>query len=250
MDSKTQEICSATNRFYGENASSFSSTRQHPWIGWERLTPHLRHLPEDLTVLDAACGNLRFERFMEAQGLRPARVLAIDQCVQLLNAEAPKGMPIERIQADIIALVDGAEGFESLGCAPCDLTVAFGFMHHLPTPALRQSLLEALLNSTKPSGLCAISFWQFGKDERLAAKAARATTVAERAFGISLKDERDHFLGWQGDRQSLRFCHDFSDDEVDALKGFAQRQGASVIDDFTADGKSHDLNRYLVLRRH
>lgn len=249
MDSKTREICSTTNRFYGENVSSFSSTRQHPWSGWERLTPRLRLLPEELTVLDAACGNLRFERFMEAQGLRPARVFAIDQCAQLLNAEAPAGMPIDRIQADIITLIDEAEGFGSLGCAPCDLTVAFGFMHHLPTPALRQSLLEALLESTKPGGLCALSFWQFGKDERLAAKAAQATAIAEREFGIALEDAQDHFLGWQEDRHALRFCHDFSDEEVNALKGFAQRQGALVLDDFTADGKSHDLNRYLVLRR-
>lgn len=249
MDSKTQEICAATRRFYAANAASFSGTRQEPWDGWERLAPLLHGLPENPTVLDIGCGNLRFERFLDAAALRPARVVALDACAELLNCEGPDRMSIQRIQTDIVSILDEPTGCTSLGIPPCDLTVAFGFMHHLPTPTLRRNLLEALINTTRPQGLCIVSFWQFGKDERIAKKAKLATASAEEALGIQLPDAHDHFLGWQSERDSFRFCHDFTDDEVDALKIFAEDRGVIVVDDFYADGKNGDLNRYLVFRR-
>ena len=55
-------------------------------------------------------------------------------------------------------------------------------------------------------------------------------------------------MGWQADEDAFRFCHSFSDDEIDHLKERAEAQGALVVDDFCADGKTGDLNRYLLFQ--
>lgn len=245
----TREICAATHRFYADHAAAFSDTRQRPWEGWEQLTPFLDELPPSPSVLDAACGNLRFERFLDGKGIRPARVFAVDACGELLDADAPDTMAVERICADIIGILDTDSPFESLGIPPCDITVAFGFMHHVPTSELRRSFLEALINATAPGGLCVLSFWQFSKDERIAKKAVQATAQAQEALGITLSNGRDHFLGWEDVEGAFRFCHDFADGEVGALAAVAESCGATTVDSFCADGKEGNLNRYLVLRR-
>lgn len=236
-----------TASFYAEHAASFSSTRDHAWHGWERLIAHIASLPLSLTVLDAACGNLRFERLLAKEGIWPAHVHAIDACHALLHESAPEGMRITRIEADLAALAEGDEGFTSLDIPPCSLTVCFGFMHHLPHPALRRRFMEKLIDATDGGGICAMSFWQWRRDERLERKAA-ATRAASESARLLSSDENDGFLGWQDDPRALRFCHHFPDDEVDGFRRLAEGRGAVVIDDFNDDGKSRDLNRYLVLK--
>lgn len=248
MDPTAHAIAQATNRFYADHAASFASTRQHAWQGWDQLIAHLVGLPTSFTVLDAACGNLRFERFLASHGLRPATAFAVDACPELLAHPAPDAMGIQRITADLMELLDEGDGFSALGVPACDLTVCFGFMHHLPHGHLRRRAIEALLEATRPGGLCILSLWQFGKDARLAKKAQLITAAAEQALSLALDDPADRFLGWQGAEGSFRFCHDFSDAECAELTLFAESQGATLTDSFCADGKEGNLNRYLVLR--
>ncbi len=248
MDDTTHTICQATNRFYAEHAASFASTRQQAWQGWERLLPHLAALPQSFTVLDAACGNLRFEQFLTGHGLYPAAAYAVDACPELLAAPTPDAMQTERVCADLIEMLDAGHDFGSIGVPACDLAVCFGFLHHLPRPDLRRRMVEALLGATKPGGLCIISLWQFGKDERLAKKARHLTAAAEQALSIVLDDDADRFLGWQDAEEAFRFCHDFSDAECAGAARFTEEHGARVLSSFCADGKTGDLNRYLVLQ--
>ena len=59
-------LCARTGECYRANAESFSQTRQSPWQGWVRLLEVMGLAAEQkpLRVLDLACGNLRFERYM------------------------------------------------------------------------------------------------------------------------------------------------------------------------------------------
>lgn len=94
-----------------------------------------------------------------------------------------------------------------------------------------------------------MSFWRLSRDPRLVEKAKRATAHAEEALGITLPEEGDAFLGWRDDEGARRFCHDFSDAEVDEMSRFAEKMEARIVDDFNADGRTGDLNRYLILER-
>ena len=55
--------------------------------------------------------------------------------------------------------------------AQADLSVSFGFLHHIPLPQWRAAFLEALIEATKPGGFACISLWRFLTDDGLAAKA-------------------------------------------------------------------------------
>jgi SAM-dependent methyltransferase len=127
-----------------------------------------------------------------------------------------------------------------------DLAVCFGFFHHIPTAAMRERAISNLCACVRPGGYAVLSFWQFMRDPKIAAKAKRATNTAGDTRHINLDaQDGDFFLGWQGDCETLRYCHDYSETEINKLVDLC---GAQEIARFSADGKSGNLNRYVVLR--
>lgn len=272
-------LAALTQEFYDTHAASFSATRQAPWQGWQRVadiarkellaeqdagTPHPdapTPARQALRVCDLACGNLRFERYL-ADALPGTELTfhAIDSCIDLAGKTPDMGN-VSFLELDILgALADAADAdslpAELAGIPPCDLTVCFGFMHHVPGAELRARLLKALLDLTRPGGLVAVSFWQFMHDERLArraheAEAAASEAVAAGKLALDLTDlePNDHLLGWQGTHGAFRFCHHFDEAEIDALLGPLPEGAVQELARFSADGKAGDLNRYVILRR-
>lgn len=290
-------VIALNNRFYEENAASFSATRGAPWQGWSRCLEVVRaelgldagasagekraaagmaERPPSVRVLDVACGNLRFERFL-ARELPGATCdcCAVDSCAVLADAgegaSAVEGVgacvPAVRFrELDVLAcLADAAEGAAKdasadelartlaggFGMPPCDLAVCFGFMHHVPVPAWRAAVVRALALSVRSGGIVCVSFWRFLDDERLARKAQEATEQAQRdhAFArlVQAFGPGDRLLGWQDRAGSFRYCHGFSDGEVTDLAA-SVTDVARPVARFRADGKSGRLNEYLVLR--
>lgn len=162
-------LCALTGEFYRANAESFSQTRQSPWQGWVRLLEVMDARAAErelLRVLDVACGNLRFERYL-ADAL-PGRMLsgwAVDNCEPLVEAgERSEFGPLSRIafqNLDVIARLSGGRLRESLEApdASRDLAVSFGFMHHVPLECWRAELLRTLIAKVRPGGFVAVSFW-------------------------------------------------------------------------------------------
>lgn len=281
MDNRTaRKLIELDNRFYTAHASSFSATRQAPWPGWRRVVRIAREegalgacgnagdlarsggrggdrTARPARVLDIACGNLRFERFLADEARRdelgPLEFHAIDACEPLAHAAPPiPGLAFHRADA-LTDLLDGRDPFA--GIPRADLVACFGFMHHVPGERLRGILLAALLRAAAPAGVIALSFWQFMHDERLARKAREAdarATVEPREAGIDPDrlDRGDHFLGWQDDPHALRYCHHFDEDEIDGLVSTAAADcpGTHEVARFSADGRDGGLNRYLVLK--
>ena len=208
------------------------------------------------TVLDLACGNLRFEEFLACE-FPHARFSfnAVDTCPALASPQALAQANIRYREVDILQNALAGHRFID-GVPACDLTVCFGFMHHVPSRELRSAVLETLCAHTAPNGLIAVSFWQFMRDERLARKAMRAGALAAdasspfAALGIdaSQLEEHDHFLGWQTDPSPLRYCHHFPEAEVDELVASVGTIAREVAR-YSADGSSGTLNRYLVLEK-
>ena len=282
-DALARALIELNNRFYAEHVASFSATRATPWNGWQAVAELVReHGRPVRTVLDLACGNLRFERFL-ARELPESRrsIHAIDSCPALVCSSGgdPRELSSATVdltyhQADILtALLDASpldaqaasaprpRAHEVLPATPaCDLAVCFGFMHHVPGFELRSQVLATLVDRTAPGGLIVLSLWQFMHDARLAAKADIADARA-REHGLRLADAAhpfpiasdslepgDHFLGWQADPAPLRYCHHCNASEVDALVAFVGRRAREVAR-WAADGSSGTLNQYIALER-
>lgn len=239
MDLQTaRQLNQLTCDFYARVHASFSATRQAPWPGWTRVCNTLRKIEpcgsnHKTYVLDLACGNLRFERYL-LHDLPDLHAWAVDNCSDLAQISPLPNVTFEHL--DIIeSLLDGHDLSSKLTAPLCDLSVCFGFLHHVALPEHRHAVLRALVDHTHSGGLVAISLWQFQKSPRILAKARPLT------------DKGDYLLGWQNDPDVWRYCHSFSESEVDALAS-SIGEVACEIDRFSADGKTGNLNRYLVLQ--
>lgn len=243
---EARRLSDITNEFYHTVRTSFSATRQSPWPGWERVAEvafpggsgwrAADELPSGVTtgggrpfdVLDLACGNLRFERFL-ASRVPGVRVWAVDICDELAELAAGDELPEVHYQH-----VDLATDSAAVDAPTCDLCVSFGFMHHLPRIEQRAAVLQTLVEHTRPGGFVAVSFWQFAHDERLRAKAT------------PLEEPGDYLMGWQHEQGVRRYCHSFEEDEISALVAGVPG-GMREVARFSADGRSGDLNRYVML---
>lgn len=275
MDRETVRALNELNAvFYRTHAASFSATRRAAWHGWERLLalPEMQTplgggspLPtgaadadapqaETLVVLDVACGNLRFEKFLaERTGAHPLHIYAVDNCPDLAEG-APDDVLPPRCRLcfqnlDVVdALIEGSAA-SGLEAPQAHLAVSFGFMHHIPGAQVREVFLAALLSCLRPGGVAAVSLWRFMDDPRLAAKARAITAPFADARNLAL-EKNDYLLGWQDDTDIVRYCHHFCEEEIARLADVAAtRAGAQLANRFEADGKSGRLNTYLVFKR-
>lgn len=239
MDNATiQALRELDNAFYRAHHESFSASRGGAWRGWERVARHL----EPGALLDVACGNLRFERFLEERfGTGAFSFTCLDSCAELVGGHDGA----EFVECDVIEAL--STGGALPGDGGFDAAVSFGFMHHVPSCELRASLLRQLVESVRPGGIVAVSFWQFMCDEKLAEKARATTRQGCAELGLTL-ESGDCLLGWNDVPGAYRYCHDFSDSEIDELaKGVSD--AADVVERFSADGRNDALNGYLMLRR-
>ena len=249
-------LCALTGEFYRANAESFSQTRQSPWQGWVRLLEvmGLANGQEPLRVLDVACGNLRFERYLT--DALPGRMLsgyAVDNCDPLVEAGERNGFgPLSRM---VFQNLDAIERL-STGClresleatdTSCDLAVSFGFMHHVPLERWRMGLLRALVAKVRQGGFVAVSFWRFLNSDKLARKAQETTNCARAELGLPDLPPNDYLLGWQDTQGLYRYCHHFDEPEIERLLA-AVADSAELVSRFEADGKTGNLNEYVVLR--
>lgn len=250
-------LCALTGEFYRANAESFSQTRQSPWQGWVRLLEVMDARAAErelLCVLDLACGNLRFERYL-ADAL-PGRVLsgyAVDNCDPLVEAgERSEFGPLSRMSFQNLDAIERL----SAGClrealeapdASCDLAVSFGFMHHVPLERWHVELLRALVAKVRSGGFVAVSFWRFLNSDKLAGKAEETTSRARAELGIPELPPNDYLLGWQDTQGLYRYCHHFDEPEIERLLA-AVADSAELVSRFEADGKTGNLNEYVVLR--
>lgn len=258
-DSVACRLNQLSQAFYDEEADSFSRTRRASWPGWTRCLELAGARPAGadagscLRVLDVACGNLRFARFLSKRWAE-ARVSydAVDACPELAAGwVAPRGWRLACREQDVIADLLAGKGGARGGKGGYDLVVCFGFFHHVPTSAARLRLVRDLVAQVRPGGTCCVSLWRFLSDRGLARK-ARATTeaaLADLGLGADELDPGDCLLGWQGHPHVWRYCHSFDETEAGELAEAGCAAGASLSGRFLADGRTGELNEYLVFRR-
>ncbi|MBQ9068634.1 MAG: class I SAM-dependent methyltransferase, partial [Eggerthellaceae bacterium] len=250
MDRITAEIlCSLTDDFYACNAESFSRTRRSAWPGWERVLASAGIVGKDgggqglpaleeglfgnaewpLSVLDVACGNLRFASYLRERldAEEQLEYFAVDNCEGLVppEEELANALPYVRFQkVDLLQrLLHGADLVDAIEAPACQLVVCFGLAHHVPGFELRAALLDALVRCAKPGGYVAVSFWQFMDSYDFASGALEQHARALGVLGLdpARLDAGDYLLGWQGvpaqEKGGIRYCHSFSSQEIDEL---------------------------------
>lgn len=271
MNEETARALNAMNvRFYAQVCESFSETRSHAWPGWVRLLEEMRRGEVRLSsagtaatgegaegiarVLDVACGNLRFERFLrERWGAEAFSFDAVDACAELLPPEsAARFCCLDIVDSVISARHLACELREQFDARAYDLVTCFGFLHHVPGFENRVRLLRDLCACARPSGWVAVSLWRFLDDLRIAEKSSAAHEAGVRALAAlgcekPALEPNDCFLDWQGNAEALRYCHHFDEDEISALQLAVSDLADSCIR-FNADGRTGNLNYYLVMR--
>ena len=251
MNSQTAQIlCELNTRFYAEQCESFASTREHQWHGWQNLDVLGELCAGEapvFSVFDLACGNLRFESFLASEF--PAATItfyAVDNC----DALVPQAPAVRYQSLDVLAaLQEGPKLNERYNAPLCDLSVCFGFMHHVPLATWRERILLSLVRQTRPGGYVVVALWQFLSNTALAAKAQVTHERARAELSLPPLESGDYLLGWKDTPGVYRYCQSFSEPEIDHLAAVVAAR-ATVLSRFASDGRTDNLNTYLVLRVH
>ena len=253
MDKATQKkLIDITSQFYQTHATSFSNTRNNPWEGWQRVLGifkevYLQDKPAgELTTFDLAAGNLRFEHFLQENLTKhQLNMYALDNCEALL----PENFTVQFQHFDILsACLHDSFSTEDILAPASDLAVSFGFMHHVPGHAMQNQILNCLIEKTKSGGLIAVTFWQFMRDEKRRNKQICKTQEAIERFELVDMGDNDYVIGWQDEADAYRYAHNFTDAEItDLIEPYSRK--IKLMNSFSADGRSHDLNKYIVLQK-
>jgi hypothetical protein len=158
---------------------------------------------------------------------------------------APAGRQIRTL--DITAALFRGDLASELRTSAVDLSVCFAFLHHVPLIDLRKQVVTSLVNHTRPGGLVIFSAWQFARDPSKKAKGEATTYRVGKDLGLTGLDEGDYLLGWQNNTEVVRYCHSFSDEEIDDIVASVGSL-ARTISRFRADGKTGEANTYVILR--
>ncbi len=266
------ELNELNKAFYEKNSDSFSNTRQKPWDGWIQLFEILKQKGfcdrafldnNQPTILDIGCGNLRFEHFLDSElktcendCLKP-RCVCIDSCNELLalgKSDLLRQINATCASIDVIDLALKDDLRPKLLCLndgkPYDAICAFGFFHHIPTGKLRIKILRDIMSSVNPKGIVCMSLWRFLDEPKSKKKADATSKSAEESLNIAMDHKSgDRILGWQNQAGAYRFCHGFSDSEIEDLIHVAEYANGRIIARFFADGKNNSSNEYLVFQK-
>ena len=269
MDRETINRLNKINaEFYDQTALSFSRTREEPWPGWVQIVDlfcdHYEQTWEHAAglwpfkVLDLACGNLRFESFLSTHYQNISwECLCIDNNPQLVSSRYTDAAQDEGakngnvcIHLENLDIVDALVKSLPLVASNSqfDLSVAFGFFHHIPGFELRLRCLKDLISATCPGGIIAVSFWRFMSNSKLAEKAINSTQAALTELPDLSLENNDYLLGWQQSRHTWRYCHHFDREEIDSLVQNVL-PNAVPLAIFQSDGRDGKLNQYVVLQK-
>lgn len=254
MDQNTiLQLAQLNTQFYQTIASDFSSSRQYNWIGWEKIVSLLEARfsltwkeKNNLSVLDVACGNGRFARFLDERLSQPIQYVGIDNSEALLQEALEKQVTLKKTnsfqfqQKDLITtLLKGELAFSQ----PFMFISVFGFLHHIPSFALRQSLLNSLAAALEDHGLLLVTAWQFLERSSLQTRVVPPEVLG---FKPEQLEKNDYFLDWRKGHHAYRYCHLVDKEEIEKL---LVGSSLTLVDSFRSDGKENNLNTYYLLEK-
>lgn len=219
-------------KFYSITAEDFSDSRGFYWAGWEKLLPALRELGAPIKVLDLGCGNGRFYEFLISNDF-DVEYLGVDNSPELLEIARNKHKQAKFEDFDLIN-----DNWKYLD-RDFDLIVAFGVFHHIPGENERLRVLEHINKSLSSHGLFVGTFWQFDRSPSLMKR-----VVNPQIAGLNSQlEDGDYILDWQRGESAYRYAHLYGKKEIVDLM---VKTHFDTVDTFYEDGKSGDMNYYVV----
>ncbi len=244
--------------FYQQIGSDFDDTRKQPWHGWDHIIPHIQKKiieKKQVHILDIGCGNGRFLKFIVSKwknsnifyhGIDNNQFLlnkAKNVVPTVINTSSKKpSIKTQFTHQDIVtSLLHSKKSF--LEEKSYDVIVAFGVFHHIPGFRTRHQLMKYLADSAKETAIICVSFWQFNKSKRLLKKQASPILVNIKAEDL---EKNDYILDWNRATFGYRYCHLSDKDEI---KKIIKNTQTTILFEFDDDGKTKNLNHYLVLEK-
>ncbi len=227
------QILRLNREFYQKFSEPFSESRQRLQPGVLRA---LRSLSGEESILDIGCGNGLLARQLYQED-HPGTYTGLDSSPELLAiARRSNEHPHVRfIQADL------AETTWTEGLAQTfDQIFAFAVLHHLPSTALRQRVLQQMRAMMAENALLRLSVWDFHSSARL-----RKRIVPWSQIGVADDEVEpgDYLVDWRRGGYGLRYVHLF---EPRRLERLAQAAGFAVADQYRSDGEGGQLGLYQV----
>ena len=229
--------------FYMTYADSFHKTRQSPWNGWNDILPLLPTQTESVYV-DVGSGNGRWFRFLTEHQVSITSAIGFDLDTYMLGQARFSFIKDSRFrfyQSDCIDSIDDC--LAHVGTP--QVITSFGLWHHIPSYELRLTLLKKLFERVSPGGTIVVSCWQFAADDTYRSKLISPSIVVQQT-GIDPAEfeQGDYFLGWRSEASILRYCHSFSDEEINSL---VREIGTPFS---LVKGNGNDVtNTYVILTR-
>ncbi|HSR46487.1 MAG TPA: class I SAM-dependent methyltransferase [Anaerolineales bacterium] len=240
MRSDVREQLLQVNRaFYQTLGEAYADTRPKPQPGVQRVVDRIN---TDATVLDVGCGHGLVAEALSRAGFR-GRYLGVDSSEPLLSRARQQALaPWADFRLADVSHPDWRRHAELVPDA-FDWVLAFAVLHHLPGEALRLRFASDLGVCLRPSGMAAVSAWDFTRSARL-----RQRVVDWSAIGLAASDldPGDALLDWRSGGYGLRYVHHFTPDKLTDL---AQRAGLEVAETYRRDGEDGQLGLYQIWRR-
>lgn len=223
--------------FYDTVVASFDLSRAYPWKGWGKIALRLKSSGKRQKVLDLGCGNGRFIKFLQQKSLN-VEYTGIDRSKGLISLakERYEGRGVSFVEMDFLN-----EKLPWRG--EYDLVVSFGVFHHLPGEASRVKLLKEIYKVLRSGGEFIVTFWRFANDLSIKSKVYDWEEINIEPKDV---DENDYLLGWSGEKGVYRYCHHYTPSEAVKLM---EKVGFRVVTRYVSDGKSGDLNLYLICKK-
>lgn len=247
MDLKTIDRLEELNRvFYRTVAKPFHASRHQAWQGWRQVLKSIAaqlDVNGNLTMLDLGCGNGRWGIFFhtETHSQRTTYV-GVDENQTLLQyaklALLSRAKVLQLHHQDLHSFLLDQE--KLLPPSLYDLIVLFGVWHHLPGAVTRAARLTQLAARLQPGGMLVISCWRFLRSPQLTTRMLDPNTLD---LDETQLEVGDYLLDWRAGTTAVRYCHDTSREELVAQAAAAELK---LIHNFTADGKTENLNDYYL----
>src|SRR4051794_22479778 len=161
MQPSTMYALNALNHaFYESIADEWQASRKAPWPGFSRV---LDALPAPArSVLDVGAGDGRFGAFLLERAPSVLEYLGIDASQALLRRAHARALGTAyRFEHGDFVHSDGWEPATQFS-----LVVLFGVLHHVPSRARGEHLVQRMAARVAAGGCLALTFWRLQDDAR------------------------------------------------------------------------------------